>query len=127
MKGTVGEEGDPRLLMRAGHVSPGRLLRGFLLACGAQGNMKKTKFDRERERDVSEKIALGLHTGAQKLQGEAQFDSRLFNQSAGMSSGFGQEDESVHSLPAPSPVLLLFINSFSSSSSSFELPSVCAL
>jgi len=65
-----------------------------------KGNMKKTKHERERERDVSEKIALGLHTGAQKLEGEAMFDSRLFNQSAGMSSGFGQEDDySVYSKP----------------------------
>ena len=30
-----------------------------------KGNMKKSKHERERERDVSEKIALGLHAGAQ--------------------------------------------------------------
>eukprot|EP00616_Rhizochromulina_sp_CCMP1243_P018034 CAMPEP_0118963560 /NCGR_PEP_ID=MMETSP1173-20130426/1401_1 /TAXON_ID=1034831 /ORGANISM="Rhizochromulina marina cf, Strain CCMP1243" /LENGTH=603 /DNA_ID=CAMNT_0006911899 /DNA_START=94 /DNA_END=1905 /DNA_ORIENTATION=+ len=65
-----------------------------------KGNMKKSKYERERERDVSEKIALGLHTGAQRLEGEAQFDSRLFNQSAGMSQGFGQEDDyNVYSKP----------------------------
>jgi len=41
---------------------------------------------------VSEKVALGLSAGAPKLQGDAQFDARLFNQSEGMSSGFGAED-----------------------------------
>ena len=58
-----------------------------------KGEMKRSKHERERERDVSEKIALGLATGAAKLQGDERFDARLFNQSGGMSSGFGQEDE----------------------------------
>ena len=59
-------------------------------------NMKgarKVKLDRDRERDISEKIALGMHRGGAKLEGEALYDSRLFNQSEGMSSGFGAEDE----------------------------------
>ena len=51
-------------------------------------NLKKRKM--EQERDVSEKIALGVHTGA---GGTADVDSRLYNQSAGMDSGFGAEDE----------------------------------
>lgn len=51
--------------------------------------LKKQKF--EEERDVSEKIALGVHTGGGALGGE--MDSRLYNQSAGMDSGFGREDE----------------------------------
>ncbi|KAJ1562068.1 Puff-specific protein Bx42 [Nowakowskiella sp. JEL0078] len=42
------------------------------------------------ERDVSEKIALGL--AKPTLSKDALFDQRLFNQSAGMSSGFGAED-----------------------------------
>ena len=45
------------------------------------------------ERDVSEKIALGLTAGAPKLAGDQQFDARLFNQSEGMSAGFGAEDD----------------------------------
>jgi SNW domain-containing protein 1 len=53
---------------------------------------KKSKTQRDGDRDVSEKIALGQMTGGGKLEGEAQFDSRLFNQSGGMDSGFGQED-----------------------------------
>ena len=44
-----------------------------------------------RERDITEQIALGL---PQKTAGggEAQFDQRLFNQSRGMDSGFGDDE-----------------------------------
>ncbi|KAJ3019508.1 UNVERIFIED_CONTAM: Puff-specific protein Bx42 [Siphonaria sp. JEL0065] len=42
------------------------------------------------DRDISEKIALGLTQPSASR--ESQFDQRLFNQSAGMSSGFGGED-----------------------------------
>jgi SNW domain-containing protein 1 len=49
--------------------------------------------DRNENRDVSEKIALGLLKGTGKLSGEALYDSRLFNQSSGMDAGFGAEDE----------------------------------
>lgn len=55
--------------------------------------MRKDKIDRDEGRDVSEKIALGMHKGSGKLTGEAMYDSRLFNQSAGMDSGFGGDDE----------------------------------
>ena len=51
--------------------------------------LKKQKL--EQERDVSEKIALGVHTGTGGLGGDV--DSRLYNQSAGMDSGFGREEE----------------------------------
>ena len=50
---------------------------------------KKAKF--EDDRDVSEQIALGVHQGTGALGGEV--DARLYNQSAGMDSGFGAEDE----------------------------------
>ncbi|CAH1263739.1 SNW1 [Branchiostoma lanceolatum] len=55
---------------------------------------KRTKLQRERERDVTEKIALGLpHVGGGT--GETQYDQRLFNQSKGLDSGFAAgEDES---------------------------------
>jgi SNW domain-containing protein 1 len=46
----------------------------------------------ERERDVSEQIALGL-AGAKGNGGEVQFDQRLFNQSKGVASGFGDDEE----------------------------------
>jgi SNW domain-containing protein 1 len=55
--------------------------------------LRKSKAEREESRDISEKIALGLHKGSAKLSGEAMFDSRLFNQSAGISSGFGNDDD----------------------------------
>lgn len=56
----------------------------------AQG--KRSKRQREEERDVGEKIALGMMRGG-KPTGDAAYDSRLFNQSGGMDSGFGAEDE----------------------------------
>jgi SNW domain-containing protein 1 len=55
--------------------------------------MRKNKIDRDMNRDVSEKIALGMHRGSGQLTGEAMYDARLFNQSAGMDAGFGAEDE----------------------------------
>lgn len=59
-----------------------------------QGNMRKNKVDRDEGRDISEKIALGMLKGTGgKVTGESLYDSRLFNQSAGMDAGFGAEDE----------------------------------
>lgn len=61
---------------------------------------KKGKLTRDEDRDVSEKIALGQLQGAGKLSGDAMFDSRLFNQSQGLGSGFGAEDDyTVYSKP----------------------------
>ncbi|ETI54316.1 hypothetical protein F443_02856, partial [Phytophthora nicotianae P1569] len=62
---------------------------------------KKGKLARDEDRDISEKIALGQLQGGGKAGGsDGMFDSRLFNQSQGMSSGFGQEDEyNVYSKP----------------------------
>ncbi|KAK3093397.1 hypothetical protein FSP39_015058 [Pinctada imbricata] len=52
---------------------------------------KRSRLQKERERDVSEKIALGI-PDARSGGGEVQFDQRLFNQSKGMDSGFGDEE-----------------------------------
>ncbi|CAI5731734.1 unnamed protein product [Hyaloperonospora brassicae] len=62
---------------------------------------KKGKLARDEDRDVSEKIALGQLQGGGRAGGsDGMFDARLFNQSQGISSGFGQEDEySVYSKP----------------------------
>ncbi|KAI8611106.1 SKIP/SNW domain-containing protein [Chytriomyces sp. MP71] len=50
------------------------------------------------DRDISEKIALGLTQPSASR--ESQFDQRLFNQSSGMSSGFGGEDSySIYDKP----------------------------
>jgi len=58
-----------------------------------KGASRKNKMDRDEGRDISEKIALGMHRATGKLSGDSMFDSRLFNQSSGMDSGFGGEDE----------------------------------
>lgn len=59
-----------------------------------KGAFRKNKLDRDSERDVSEKIALGMHVGSQKLTGEEIYDARLFNQSGGGVAGdFGAEDD----------------------------------
>lgn len=55
-----------------------------------ENNMETKKRKLEEDRDVSEKIALGVHTGS---GGAGEVDSRLYNQSSGMDSGFGAEDE----------------------------------
>ncbi|PKU67743.1 SNW/SKI-interacting protein A [Dendrobium catenatum] len=53
---------------------------------------KKSKITRDRDRDISEKVALGMaNTGAR--QGEVMYDQRLFNQDKGMESGFTGEDQ----------------------------------
>ena len=48
--------------------------------------------ERQRERDISEQIALGVANPKSSSQ-EVQFDQRLFNQSKGLSSGFADEDD----------------------------------
>lgn len=45
---------------------------------------------REMDRDISEKIALGLAKPTQSKEG--MYDSRLFNQSSGFSSGFNEDN-----------------------------------
>ena len=52
---------------------------------------KKTKLTRDRDRDVSEQIALGQSNVATKT-GEAAYDQRLFDQEAGIGSGFHGDD-----------------------------------
>jgi SNW domain-containing protein 1 len=55
------------------------------------GADRRSRIQKERDRDISEKIALGLPNTAASSS-EAQYDQRLFNQSKGMDSGFGSED-----------------------------------
>ena len=55
-------------------------------------NMSLKRQKLEADRDVSEKMALGVHTGTGGgLAGDV--DARLYNQTAGMDSGFGADDE----------------------------------
>lgn len=49
--------------------------------------------DRILDRDVSEKIALGMGSGTTKTsKNEIMYDTRLFDQHQGMASGFKDED-----------------------------------
>ena len=52
--------------------------------------MNKTKNERDADRDISEKIALGQ---AQPTVKDVMYDQRLFNQSAGLGTGFGDEED----------------------------------
>lgn len=52
---------------------------------------KRSKLQRERERDISEQIALGMPSKS-NTSGETQFDQRLFNTTKGMDSGYGDDE-----------------------------------
>ena len=55
---------------------------------------RRSKLDRNRERDISEQIALGLPAKASQggTSGDAAFDSRLFNQSGGLGTGYNDDE-----------------------------------
>ncbi len=55
--------------------------------------------EREQDRDVSEKIALGRPVAVEAV-GDSMFDQRLFDQTSGISSGFG-DDESYNLYSKP--------------------------
>lgn len=53
---------------------------------------RRTKLDRQRERDISEQIALGM--AKPSAQSDDVHDQRLYNQaSQGLGSGFGEDDD----------------------------------
>ncbi|KAI3781779.1 hypothetical protein L2E82_11803 [Cichorium intybus] len=54
---------------------------------------KKSKITRDRDRDTSEKVALGMASGGVVHGGEVMYDQRLFNQEKVMDPGFGVEDQ----------------------------------
>ncbi|XP_077210836.1 chromatin protein family [Tasmannia lanceolata] len=53
---------------------------------------KKSKLTRDRDRDITEKVALGM-ASVGSGRGEVMYDQRLFNQEKGMESGFGTDDQ----------------------------------
>ncbi|KAG2313466.1 hypothetical protein Bca52824_025023 [Brassica carinata] len=53
---------------------------------------KKSKIARDRDRDFSERVALGMASTGGK-GGEVTYDQRLFNQEKGMGSGFATDDQ----------------------------------
>lgn len=58
---------------------------------GRTASDKKSKTSRDKNRDISEKIALGLPNAGSMSQ-EALYDQRLFNSTKGMDSGFGDDE-----------------------------------
>ncbi|XP_058114746.1 SNW/SKI-interacting protein A-like [Magnolia sinica] len=54
---------------------------------------KKSKITRDRDRDISEKVALGMASTGAGRTGEVMYDQRLFNQEKGMESGFTTDDQ----------------------------------
>ncbi|CAL9761929.1 unnamed protein product [Musa acuminata subsp. burmannicoides] len=54
---------------------------------------KKSKITRDRDRDISEKVALGMANVGAGRAGEVMYDQRLFNQDKGMDSGFVTDDQ----------------------------------
>ncbi|XP_008812966.3 SNW/SKI-interacting protein A-like [Phoenix dactylifera] len=54
---------------------------------------KKSKITRDRDRDISEKVALGMASTGAGRPGEVMYDQRLFNQDKGMESGFATDDQ----------------------------------
>ncbi|MCL7026444.1 hypothetical protein MKW94_004057 [Papaver nudicaule] len=60
---------------------------------------KKSKITRDGDRDVSEKVALGVaNTGAAGRGGEIMYDQRLFNQEKGMDSGFATDTDDQYNV-----------------------------
>jgi SNW domain-containing protein 1 len=62
---------------------------------GGPGGAKRPRREAgggEEERDVSEKIALGLPVGRGASGGEGLFDARLFNRTEGIASGMGGDE-----------------------------------
>lgn len=71
----------------------GLILLSLLLSSPSQAAGRKTKSMRDADRDISEKVALGMHVpGKIGLAGEAAFDQRLFNQEEGIGSGFADDE-----------------------------------
>lgn len=54
---------------------------------------KRSKLQKERERDISEQIALGMPAKSSMAgSGEALFDQRLFNTTKGIDAGYGDDE-----------------------------------
>lgn len=65
-----------------------------LLAKDVAMGKKNSKIVRDRDRDVSKKVALGMASiGGGGRAGEVTYDARLFNQKKGMDSGFATDGD----------------------------------
>ncbi|KAI7728182.1 hypothetical protein M8C21_001955 [Ambrosia artemisiifolia] len=54
---------------------------------------KRSKITRDHDRDISEKVALGMALAGLTRGGEVMYDQRLFNQEKGMDFGFATDDQ----------------------------------
>nr|GFB04800.1 SNW/SKI-interacting protein-like [Tanacetum cinerariifolium]GFB12505.1 SNW/SKI-interacting protein-like [Tanacetum cinerariifolium] len=54
---------------------------------------KKRKINKDTDRDITEKVALGMASPGASRGGEVMYDQRLFNQEMGMGSGFETDDQ----------------------------------
>uniref|UniRef100_A0A914HGJ0 SKI-interacting protein SKIP SNW domain-containing protein n=1 Tax=Globodera rostochiensis TaxID=31243 RepID=A0A914HGJ0_GLORO len=93
---TAVEEAKERELIRRDRIEDHRRDRN--IARSRPDKLEKLK--RDKERDISEKIALGLPDSRARESGETQFDSRLFNQTGGLDSG-GIDDETYAAYDKP--------------------------
>ncbi|XP_044761881.1 puff-specific protein Bx42 [Coccinella septempunctata] len=82
---TVEEERERELLRQDRHKERARDRN---LARAAPD--KRSKLQRERERDISEQIALGMPARGQS--GDVQFDQRLFGQAKGLGQGYNDDE-----------------------------------
>lgn len=58
----------------------------------------KARAQKEKDRDISEQIALGLPNPRVNATDEAQFDQRLFDQSRGLDSGFAGGTDDLYNI-----------------------------
>ncbi|XP_057667186.1 puff-specific protein Bx42 [Diorhabda carinulata] len=86
-RGTVDEEEHERDLLRQDRHK--ERARDRNLARAAPD--KRSKLQRERERDISEQIALGMPAKS-ATSNETQFDQRLFGQAQGLGQGYGDDE-----------------------------------
>ncbi|KAI3819989.1 hypothetical protein L1987_13844 [Smallanthus sonchifolius] len=55
--------------------------------------LQREKITRDRDRDISEKVALGMASTGSARGSEVMYDQWLFNQEKGMDSGFATDDQ----------------------------------
>jgi SNW domain-containing protein 1 len=92
--GEARDHDDPEKAERDRIRAERRRERERQLRMEAMGN-RRGKLTRDSERDVSERIALGMQVAGAGGGGggEVQFDQRLFNQSGGVQASMGADDE----------------------------------
>uniref|UniRef100_A0A0X3NP73 SNW domain-containing protein 1 n=1 Tax=Schistocephalus solidus TaxID=70667 RepID=A0A0X3NP73_SCHSO len=65
---------------------------------GRTGAETKLRTQRDKNRDISEQIALGVPNPRANVNSESLFDQRLFNQSSGLDSGFAGGTDDLYNV-----------------------------